>query len=138
MVNRGIVFSMTWLELTIAPALHLRPISAEMFAPISAEVPAGNKRIDVNLTTQTLEAYEYDKVVFKTNISSGIPGLGGSGKGLSTTTPEGNWYIIEKMPSKHMGNGNLFAGADDYELPGCSLDEFLYPCWRCFSRNLLA
>jgi hypothetical protein len=28
------------------------------------------------------------------------------------------------MPAKHMGNGNLFAGADDYELPGVP--------WTCF------
>lgn len=115
-----------------ASALHLRQIPADMFAPISPEVPNANKRIDVNLTTQILEAYEYDKVVFKTNISSGIPGGGSSGKGLSTTTPEGQWYIIEKMPSKHMGNGNLFAGADDYELPGVPWTSFFTPVGHAF------
>ncbi len=116
----------------LAPALHLRPISAEFLAPISTEVPAGNKRIDLNLTTQTLEAYEYDKMVFKTNISSGIPGGGSSGKGLSTTTPEGTWSIIEKMPSKHMGAGNLMAGADDYELPGVPWTSFFTPVGHAF------
>ncbi len=31
---------------------------------------------------------------------------------------------MEKDPGKHMGNGNLFADADDYELPGVP--------WTCF------
>ena len=106
------------------PTLHLRQILPETIDPISPEIPWENKRIDVNLTMQTLEAYEYDKIVFQTNISSGIPGRGGGAKGISTTTPNGQFHIQEKMPSKHMGNGNLFAGADDYELPGVP--------WTCF------
>lgn len=105
-------------------ALHLRQISLESIAPISPEVPWDDKRIDLNLTTQALTAYEYDRIVFRTNVSSGIPGGGGSGKGLSTTTPNGQFHIEEKMPSKHMGNGDLFAGAGDYELPGVP--------WTCF------
>ena len=110
---------------------HLRPIPRESLTPISPEVPWENKRIDVNLTTQTLAAYEYDKVVFQTNISSGIPG-GGGGKGLSTTTPQGQFHIQEKLPSKHMGNGNLFAGADDYELAGVPWTSFFTDAGHAF------
>ncbi|MBI1793856.1 MAG: L,D-transpeptidase [Chloroflexi bacterium] len=109
----------------------LRPIPHESLAPISPDVPWANKRIDVNLATQTLTAYEYDKAVFQTNIASGIPG-GGGGKGLSTTTPSGQFHIQEKLPSKHMGNGNLFAGADDYELAGVPWTSFFTDVGHAF------
>ena len=55
------------------PAMHLRPILPDEYAPISPDVPWEQKRIDVNLTKQTLTAYEKEDVVFKTTISSGIP-----------------------------------------------------------------
>ncbi|HSA99133.1 MAG TPA: L,D-transpeptidase [Anaerolineales bacterium] len=97
--------------------LHVRPIPLEELAPITPEIPLEKKRIDVNLATQTLTAYEYDKQVLKTTISSGIPNG-------DTKTPQGDYRILEKDPAKHMGNGNLFADAEDYELPGVP--------WTCF------
>lgn len=100
-----------------APAIHLRPISAEEIAPISPDVPLEKKRIEVALNTQILTCYEYDQVVFQTNISSGIAGLSSAG-GTPTNTPDGKYNIIVKMPSKHMGEANLAAGIDDYVLPG--------------------
>jgi len=110
---------------------HLRPIPHENLAPISPEVPWENKRIDVNLAAQTLAAYEYDKVVFQTNIASGIPG-GGGGKGLSTTTPSGQFNIQEKLPSKHMGGGDLFASVDDYVLAGVPYTCFFTEAGHAF------
>lgn len=114
------------------PAVHLRLIPAESLAPISPEVPWENKRIDVNLTMQTLTAFEYDQIVFQTNMSSGLPFGGGGGKGPSTKTPNGEFHIQEKMPSKHMGNGNLFADADDYELPGVPYTSFFTDAGHAF------
>lgn len=105
-------------------AAHLRPIAAEEVAPISPQVPGESKRLEVDLSTQRLTAYEYDKPVFQTRIASGIPAGRTSKNEISTKTPNGEFYIQEKMPAKHMGNGNLFAGADDYELPGVA--------WTCF------
>jgi lipoprotein-anchoring transpeptidase ErfK/SrfK len=76
-------------------------------------------------------------VVFQTNISSGIPGGGGSGpKAISTTTPNGKFEILDKAPSKHMGNsyfnlgenGNLLADVDNYVLPGVP--------WTCFFTDV--
>jgi lipoprotein-anchoring transpeptidase ErfK/SrfK len=61
--------------------------------------------------------------VLKTTISSGIASVRVAGK-LPTKTPDGEFRIQDKMPAKHMGNGNLFADADDYELPGVP--------WTCF------
>jgi len=105
-------------------AIHLRPIPSEEWAPITPDVPLENKRIEVNLTTQVLTAYEYDQIVFQTNISSGIPNGRPKPNVISTKTPNGKFTILEKYPSKHMGNGNLFASVDDYELPGVPWTSF--------------
>jgi len=105
-------------------AIHLRPIPFEEWSPISPEVPLEDKRIEVNLSTQILTAYEYDEIVFQTNISSGIPAGRPSPNVISTKTPSGEFRIFEKYPSKHMGNGNLFADIDDYELPGVPWTSF--------------
>ncbi len=107
-------------------AAHLRLIPDDQFKPISPDIPWENKRIDVNLTTQSLSAYEYDKVVFQTNISSGLL------YGNHTATPVGEWHIEEKMASKHMGDGNLFASIDDYELPGVPWTCFFTPAGHAF------
>jgi lipoprotein-anchoring transpeptidase ErfK/SrfK len=103
--------------------LHIRPIPFEELSPITPEIPLEKKRIEVNLTMQTLMAYEDGTEVLKTTISSGLPS-GPKHAGLSTKTPQGEFRIMEKDPAKHMGNGNLFADADDYELPGVP--------WTCF------
>jgi len=104
--------------------LHVRPILLEDLAPINPDVPFEKKRIDVNLATQTLRAFEYDKEIFKAMVSSGIPSGFRGPNGLSTKTPEGEFHILDKMPAKHMGNGNLFADVDDYELPGVPWTSF--------------
>lgn len=98
--------------------LHAKPIPLDELAPISPEVEVQNKRIEVNLTTQTLTAYEHDKTVLKTPIASGIPNGPRDANGIPTKTPAGDFRILDKMPAKHMGNGNLFADFTDYELPG--------------------
>lgn len=105
-------------------AIHLRPIPLEDWTPITPDVPLENKRIEVNLTTQILTAYEYDQIVFQTNISSGIPNGRPRPNVISTKTPNGEFSVLEKYPSKHMGNGNLFANIDDYELPGVPWTSF--------------
>ena len=98
------------------PAIGLRVIPAQELNPISPDTPWEEKHIDVNLTNQSLNAYEYGKIVFQTNISSGLPG--------PTSTSVGKFNIDPKTPSKHMGNGDLFAGIDGYELPGVPWTSF--------------
>lgn len=98
--------------------LHFRPIPEEDLQPISPDVDPQDKHIEVNLTTQTLMAFENSVEVFKTKISSGLASSLRPADSLSTKTPQGEFRILDKMPAKHMGNGNLFADADDYELPG--------------------
>lgn len=98
-------------------SLHVRPIPHEDLSPLSPDLPYEAKRIDVNLTTQTLTAFEYDKPIFETKISSGANFPRKAGE-ISTITPKGEFRVFEKKASVHMGNGNLFADVDDYELPG--------------------
>jgi lipoprotein-anchoring transpeptidase ErfK/SrfK len=107
------------------PAIHMRILPDDFMQPISPDVPYEQKMIEVNLSTQTLYAHENGRVVFQTNVSSGIPGRPLNG-GLATTTPAGRFTVVDKVPSKHMGNsyfssettGNLLADVDNYVLPG--------------------
>ena len=104
--------------------LHVKPIPVEELALLSPEIPVEGKRIEVNLTMQTLTAFENDKQMLKTSIASGLLNGTRGPNGLSTKTPQGEFRVLDKMPAKHMGNGNLFASVDDYELPGVP--------WTCF------
>jgi lipoprotein-anchoring transpeptidase ErfK/SrfK len=106
----------------LAPAIHLRPIPPAEFAPITPEVPWEKKRIEVTLSMQRLVAYENDKAVFETDISSGLAGL--STSDIPTNTPVGEFNIMVKMPSKHMGEANLAADLEDYVIPGVPWTSF--------------
>lgn len=75
---------------------------------------AGVKRIEVNLTTQTLRAYEGGKVVYTTVISSGI-------KRYPTVT--GTYRIYAKLLSQRMRGGT---GADRYDLPNVPNVMYFY------------
>ena len=98
-------------------ASHMRPVSDTEFAPISADVPSGQKRVEVSIAEQRLWAYEGDELVMDTRVSTGIPGLQ-STNGIPTATPRGNFHILSKMPVRHMGNGQITNEVDAYEIPG--------------------
>lgn len=108
------------------PAIHLRILPPDYMLPVTPDVPYEQKLIEVNLTTQMLTAYEYGNVLLQTNISSGIPGNPGGSDEIPTTTPNGKFTILDKVPSKHMGysyfgetsTGNILADVDNYVLPG--------------------
>jgi hypothetical protein len=99
------------------PQSHVRLITPDELTPISPDVPWENKRIEVSLIKQELKAYEYDQVILHTLVSTGIPGIGGSGP-IPTNTPKGNFNVQVKMPSKHMGDGQITDDIRAYELPG--------------------
>ncbi len=101
-----------------ARAEHLRLIPAGELSPLAADVPAREKRIRVYRDTQELWAYEGDRVVMRTRISSGIPNPKPRDNGVPTITPEGRFAVHRKVPYRHMGNGLLTADLEDYELPG--------------------
>ena len=105
------------------PAIHMRIIPDDELAPITPEVPFNEKRIEVELSSQTLKCYEYDQMVFETKISSGVPSTY-AGEGIPTITPKGEYNVQGKYPSKHMGDGNLTSDLLAYELVGVP--------WNCF------
>ncbi len=114
----------------LVDAEHVRPIPPEEFAPISPDVPVGEKYIKVSLPLQTLTAYEGSKVVLQTQISSGEASFVVNTNGIPTETPKGTFHIQNKMPSKHMGDGNPRADPNDpnaYELPGVPWVSFFEP-----------
>lgn len=117
------------------PAPHLRPVPDEELTPISPDVPPEEKRIEISVPNQTLTAYEGSEIVMYTKISSGLPQISIPGQ-ISTDTPKGDdFHVSSKMPSKHMGNGQLFAETYDsdglpiydYELPGVPWTTFFEP-----------
>ena len=80
--------------------LHVRPIPLDELTPITPEVEVQNKRIDVNLATQRLSAYEFDKKVLDATISSGIPNGPRDKNGIGTKPPKANTvFRIKCLPS---------------------------------------
>ncbi len=101
-----------------ARAEHLRRIPTEEVTPISADVPLQHKQISVDLRTQELFCFEFDQLVFRTRISSGIPDTRPRENGIPTITPSGQFFVEVKMPSRHMGDGRITPDLEAYELPG--------------------
>jgi lipoprotein-anchoring transpeptidase ErfK/SrfK len=107
-------------------AEHLRAFSPAELAPVSPDVPPEAKRIEVDLTRQTVRAFEDERPVFDAVVSSGWlrkdprPGQG------RTITPIGRFRVFEKVPSRHMGNGRLTADRYAYELPGVPFVSFFH------------
>ena len=82
-----------------APAGAFRPTADDEFDPISPDLPFEAKRVEVSLKEQTVTAYEEDRVVLHTKVSTGIPNYGGGDNGIPTATPEGRFNIMSKLPN---------------------------------------
>lgn len=108
------------------PASHVRPIQAAEITPISPEVPFEKKRIVVSTNDQKLTAYEDGQIVFQTSVSTGIPSQEPTSNNIPTDTPEGQFRISVKVPSKHMGDGNLTGDPEAYELLGVPWVSFFH------------
>ncbi len=107
-----------------APATHFRLVPPEEFAPISPDVSRWDKRIEVSIVQQSLKAYEKDKMVLQSRVSSGMPDSRSEPGHISTDTPKGEFRVYSKMPSKHMGDGQLTSDIEAYELPGVPWTTF--------------
>jgi len=107
------------------PAEHVRFVGLDELTPIHPEVPAAKKHVDVSLTKQQLTAYEGDQVVLQTKISSGLH-YHPEGK-LAWDTPTGTFHVQSKMPSKHMGGGELTDDLEAYIIPGVPWTSFFEP-----------
>ena len=108
------------------PAEHLRPVPDEEMSPITPEVPWSAKRLEISIQEQSLTAFEYDQVVFKTQVSTGLP-IRPDPNGIPWDTPKGSFYILNKQPSTHMGDGRLTGDPEAYELPGVPWTMYFEP-----------
>lgn len=93
-----------------ALAEHLRIFTDDDVAPLSPQVPASEKWIQVSLSRQLLIAWEGKQAVFAARIASGLRGPWGNWE-----TPTGTFTTYHKRPSHHMRGGNRATG---YDLPG--------------------
>lgn len=109
-----------------APAEHLRRVDPSELTPLSPEVPAREKRIEVSLTRQELMAFEGQRLVFRSRVSSGIPDRRPRENGVPTITPDGFFHVSKKTPTRHMGDGHVTADLEAYELPGVPWVSFFH------------
>jgi lipoprotein-anchoring transpeptidase ErfK/SrfK len=107
-----------WEYMFYVAASHLRLIPAEELAPISAEIPSYEKRIEVHIPKQVMIAYEYDQPVFMARIASGAVFSNGN-----YSTPTGRHETFHKRASRHMARGNL--AANGYDLPGVPWNSYI-------------
>ncbi len=109
------------------PASYLRILEPEEFSPISPEVPQSRKRIHVSLYQQKLIAYEENRIVLETRVSTGLPRRNLPPGTIPWETPKGQFHIEIKLPSKHMGDGHVTSDPEAYELPGVPWVSFFEP-----------
>lgn len=105
-----------------AAAAHLQAVPDEELAPISPDIPAVEKRVEISIALQTLTAYEGNSVVLRVPISTGVRNSGASG--LPTETPTGTFNIYSKLPTKYMGDNRLTDTLGDRYLPGVPWTSF--------------
>ena len=98
-------------------AAHIRPMPPEEFAPLSPEVPAEEKRIEVNLAEQVAIAYEGEEPVFSARVATGAVFRLADGTVQNFRTIPGEHRIFRKTPSQHMVGGTA-GDRDFYDLPG--------------------
>lgn len=99
------------------PAEHMRVLRESEFDQISPDVPPEKKRIEISIYNQELTAFEYDEIVFKAKVSTGL-------LTPQRKTHPGEFRIDPKYPSKHMGDGQVTNDIYAYELLGVP--------WTCF------
>lgn len=95
-----------------APPINLASDKTKSFV-LGENVPTADKRIYVDLASQTLFAYQGNTLVLQTPISSG----------RWSKTPVGNFHIWEKLRSTRMSGG---AGDDAYDLPNVPYVMYFY------------
>ena len=95
-------------ETLYVPVHEMRVVSQEELTLLSPDVPADEKRIYVDLGSQTVTAFEGETSVFTARCASGARG---------TATPQGEFQTYHKGPSVHMTNQG--DGTENtYHLPG--------------------
>ena len=100
-------------DLLWADGRAFRPLTADDMAPISPDVE--DKRVEVDVTNQTLACFENGKEVYYARVSTGAK-YDYQGKPVDEwSTPVGGHPIWRKVVSLHMVGGTTGGG---YDLPG--------------------
>ncbi|MBG0787596.1 MAG: L,D-transpeptidase [Anaerolineaceae bacterium] len=94
------------------PARTIRLVPDVELTAISPELRADEKSILVDLNSQMLTAYENDRIVFQSRISSGVRLSEGG-----FATPRGLFHTMRKRPCRHMSNPPNEYGSG-FDLPG--------------------
>ena len=92
--------------------VHL--LTPQELTPLSPQVPAAEKHIEVYLDRQLLLAYEWGALVYAARVATGRPGF---------ESPTGWFHTFHKRPTYHM-----FGGADEFsifDLPGVPWDSYI-------------
>ncbi len=100
------------------PAEHIRIIQPDEFMPIMPEVPLENKRVEVDLKTQTTRVFAGDEVVLTARCSTGSAFRQADGTVRSFGTTPGTHHVYMKTPSQRMYDGVGEGEARSYDLPG--------------------
>ncbi|HEY3291184.1 MAG TPA: L,D-transpeptidase family protein [Anaerolineae bacterium] len=95
----------------------MRVIPAEEFLPLSPDVPAELKRIEVDVTNQLTTAFEGDKAVFSARVATGANFTLSDGTVKYFRTIPGDHRVFLKSASQHMKGGTA-GDTDYYDLPG--------------------
>lgn len=95
-------------------ARGLRYIPPEELEPISPE--ERDKRIVIDLTEQSLTAFERGEIVFKTRVATGTSFESPDGELIDFSTPFGEYGVQRKRPSRRMRGG--FDLGLDYDVNG--------------------
>jgi lipoprotein-anchoring transpeptidase ErfK/SrfK len=106
-----------WKDIYYVQAEFLHIFSDEELKATPPTNPPENKRIEVHLSSQMVVAFENDRTIFSTPMSSGLMG------GIKDySTPPGDYEIIRKRPSRHMTHSDRIGGtdADVYGVPWVS------------------
>ncbi|MBI3761691.1 MAG: L,D-transpeptidase [Chloroflexi bacterium] len=88
-------------------AVHLRRVPPTEFTPLMPEIE--DKRVEVDLSRQTVMCYANGQPVMTTRVATGLPQF---------ATPRGDWKVRRKRPSRHMLGQDDPAADPDYDLPG--------------------
>ncbi len=108
-------------------ANEVRVIPPSELAPISADVPAAEKRFEISLLDQRAYAYEGGQIVRDIQVATGT---------LETPTPIGEWQVIIKRIGQRMTGG---ASDTFYNLPGIPYVSYINRMWiathGCYWHN---
>ncbi len=98
-----------------APAQPAVPAQNVVAAPAPVNAPTAGKWIDINVSTQTITAYEGSVALKSVRVSTGV---------LRTPTVLGTYKIIRKHASMRMTGGT--PGVDYYDLPNVPWSMFFF------------